>query len=122
MPCKTTKSMRFKVYTISPLPQRMNGNPIPSIHDPQYHHDTGKEFTITSPDDTLPYWKARDEEDRTARDRGITEYSIAAVMFEKVYGFNGRFVSGWYVDWEPNSYETYMNGNINNHWYIKRIV
>jgi hypothetical protein len=80
-----------------------------SYHEPQYHFDTGKVFSITTED---------------ARDVGETEISsrsIARVMLKKLYGFGGNFANQWYVsDWHRG--KAFEQGTIHGVWYIKRVV
>jgi hypothetical protein len=124
MPCATAKSMRFRLFEC-----RYDGYPsfsdVPAkeFHNPKYHFDTGKEFDIIVPDDTLPasleYAKYYGV---SKQDYGITRYTIALVMMKKIYGFGGdRFTAGWQVNEWTNGKE-FMNGTLFGIWYIKRVI
>lgn len=127
MPCTTARSMRFHVYTIvAPRTVRKEGQPIRSlnmsndevydVHNPINHCDTGKEFTITAPDDTAPFWQ---EFNNYNGDQGINTLSIPGVMLKKVYGFTTRLY-GWEIRWAPE--QAFIAGSAYDRWYVKRIV
>ena len=117
MPCETAKSMRFRVYNINQLPAGVFNYLELRIFrsDPKNHFDTGKEFSITTPDDTAPFWKLYFSKD--ADDDGITDHSVAGVMLMKLYGFQERL--GYVVDWVEGKF---IAGNIAGIWYIRRLV
>ncbi len=86
--------MRFRVYKIDLLP------PFPSvtdIHDPSHHHDTGMEFVVNP----------------NAED-------IACKMMKELYGFEGKYMAGWCVQWA--SRKQYVAGHINTTWYLRRVT
>lgn len=124
MACTNAKSMRFRVYECRyPGYARTSDAPPHLYHDPQFHFDTGKEFTITVGEDTptiseelSAYYGS------THKDHGITDETITLVMFKKIYGFTGsRFGPGFRItSWTDG--KKFMNGTIYGIWYIKRVL
>jgi hypothetical protein len=88
--------MRFRVYKCDLIHSDARGYYLGNIHDEKYHTDTGKEFTAHPADD------------------------VAQAMFTQIYGFNGKFVAGWHVQWKDG--EEFIAGHINQHWYIRRVT
>lgn len=103
--CKTSKLMKFRVYSI--------GAGARSYNNPDYHHDTGKEFTV-SEEECVQEAQKYPGYNFAASMNGDT---IAAVMLKKVYGFEGKFVPGWSVYW----FNSFIEGSINGNFFIRRI-
>lgn len=124
MACNNAKSMRFRVYECKyPVFYRTFDAPSSLHHNPLYHIDTGKEFTITAPDDTLePSIAYNKYYGRDQVDLGISEDTIAMVMFKKIYGFAGsNFAMGYRVT-QWGSGGKFTDGTLHGIWYIKRVL
>lgn len=116
MPCTRAKTMRFRVYKCDPIPQ---GFPTSQIHSKHMRHDTGKVFSITSPDDTLLWSKSY--YGPGTYDQGITEHSIVGVMMKKLFNMEGNYVNGLAVYWSGEG--PFISGSVfNNNFYIVREV
>lgn len=106
MACINAKSMRFRVYTIDLIINK-NGQYFPgkenhNWYDRKFYEDTGKEFSIESPNDVMK----------------ITSTNVGIIMYKKIFGFDRYTGSG--VVWEP--YKEYMEGHIDSAFFIKRIL
>lgn len=99
MACKNATTMTFRLYECRyPFTPEKPTYESFNLHDPQFHFDTGKVFSISAE---------------------ITNESIARVMLKKIYGFDGSFANQWRVsDWAKE----FQEGTIYGVWYIKRVV
>lgn len=112
-PCKTAKTMRFHVYDIVYDVKDLTRN----CFEPKNHRDTGREFTITDPDDTRPFWELYYGTGRSAT-RTINYVSIANVLMKKLFGFN---TTGYSTRWTSAEKE-FVEGEVSGLWFIKRVI